>query len=53
MTDDERAARLAELADLERELLVAADVWFSAALRRKLLRLIEITRVVLQKESAP
>lgn len=50
MTDDERAARLAELADLERELLVAADVWFGAALHRKLLRLIEITRTVLTEQ---
>lgn len=51
MTDDERAARLTELIDLERELLAAADVWFSAALHRKLLRLVEITRTALTEKA--
>jgi hypothetical protein len=36
---------LAELDDLERELLGAADVWFDAKLHRKLQRLIEIARI--------
>lgn len=34
-----------ELDGLERELLAAADTWFSAALHRKLQRLVEIARL--------
>lgn len=34
-----------ELGELERELLAAADTWFSAALHRKLQRLVEIARL--------
>jgi hypothetical protein len=35
---------MTELDQLERELLAAADTWFSASLHRKLQRLIEIAR---------
>jgi len=34
-----------ELADLERELIQAADIWLNAQLHRKLQRLIEIARL--------
>lgn len=36
---------MAELDELERDLLKAADIWFEAALHRKLQRLVEIARL--------